>query len=170
MHKKASTFTTPKNLDEYTNIHYNSPTPGRIGVEPAELGGQADCLREAGKVWGRLNPLSFRLISLHAMLNSWISIFPSPFTSERALKNERDSQINDLSYTQISKSCVTLYYYWQNKAPIHKSISIFAYIMSSILDMVILNNYYIAVGQYRLVYSSCIIMHYALNQSFLENV
>lgn len=48
--KSQPKLSTPKNPDEYIDIHYNSPTPGRIGVEPAELGGQADCLRETGKV------------------------------------------------------------------------------------------------------------------------
>lgn len=46
----SSMFTTSQDPEDYTDEHYNSPTPGRIGVEPAELGGQADCLREAGKV------------------------------------------------------------------------------------------------------------------------
>lgn len=45
------------------------------------------CIRAGGKPLGISNPRNFILINLHAILNSFISIFPSTFVSDNALQN-----------------------------------------------------------------------------------
>lgn len=59
-----------------------SPVGVRVGVPPTEVN---DAINTGGKALGISNPRSFKLMSLQAMLNSIMFIFPSESVSANDL-------------------------------------------------------------------------------------
>lgn len=62
----------------------------RVGVPPTAV---REATNVGGRVFGISKPRSFKLINLHAILNSPRVIFPSESVSARALKIKEDEKI-----------------------------------------------------------------------------